>query len=116
MEAVFQILLLLGGLLMIVIGIIGLMALTYTYALVSWGFVLYKTWYWFVLPVFPSLPHVSYVQAIGLSIFITLFHSRFFVFIKDEYKQKKNIEVWVALLSPWMFLLISYLFKIWFVS
>lgn len=43
------------------------------YSSIVGGYVVYKFWYWFVLPVFPELPEVTYAQAIGLMFFIGLF-------------------------------------------
>jgi hypothetical protein len=36
---------------------------------------IYKSWYWFLLPVFPSCTHINYAQALGLLMILTLFNS-----------------------------------------
>jgi hypothetical protein len=36
------------------------------------GFVLMKTWAWFVVPVFTSLPKLTFGQAVGLSVFLSI--------------------------------------------
>lgn len=43
------------------------------YGAFSWGFVLYKFWQWFLLPVFPTLLHISISQGVGLMIVVELF-------------------------------------------
>ena len=55
---------------LIVILIIGVLL---TYTSFMGGLVVYKFWYWFLLPVFHDLPHITYAQAVGLMFFIGLF-------------------------------------------
>lgn len=40
------------------------------------GFVLMKTWAWFVVPVFTSLPKMTFGQAVGLSVFLSILIAR----------------------------------------
>ena len=54
------------------------------YSSIMGGYVVYKFWYWFLLPVFPELPDITYAQAIGLMFFIGLF--------KYHGKSNKNDE------------------------
>jgi hypothetical protein len=49
-----------GGILMMIIGII------------IGGFILMKTWAWFIVPVFPTLPVLTLPQAIGISVFYAI--------------------------------------------
>ncbi len=44
-----------------------------TYSTLMYGYVLWCFWYWFILPVFPELPEITFVQAIGLMFFVSLF-------------------------------------------
>ena len=52
------------GVIMIIIGI-----------LVS-GFMLFKLWAWFVVPVFESLPQMTFSQSVGLALFLSIMFAR----------------------------------------
>jgi hypothetical protein len=93
-------LLLLGGLLLI--------ALALFYGAFAWGFVMYKFWGWFVLPVFPLLPTLTIVQCVGLMCFIGLFHSNVPQIIKKEYKDESQ-HTWITVLAPPVSLFIGWL-------
>ena len=74
-----------------------------------WGLIMYKFWYWFLLPVFPSLPHINYWGALGLVIFISLFQvtdvSRP---IKEEYVDSTKGTV-ISLVQPFVILFIGWM-------
>lgn len=59
----------------------------------AWGFVLYKFWQWFVLPVFTTLPHISISQAVGLMMVVQLFDKNIPQVFDDEFlnSDKKNV-------------------------
>lgn len=86
------------------------------YSVFSWGFVLFKFWYWFLIPVFITAPQVSYLQAVGLMFILTFFKSvsRTDLVIKDEYidKKKKKITGFIVYLLPWISLGLGYLFNL----
>lgn len=82
------------------------------YGSVSWGLVMYKFWYWFLLPVFPSLPHVTFVQAVGLMFFVGLFHGINSQVLKKEYKDEGAATL-VAIAAPWLTLLVGWI--VWLV-
>lgn len=46
--------------------IIGIIFGSVLYGTLAWGFVLYKFWYWFLIPSFPDIPEITFVQAMGL--------------------------------------------------
>lgn len=71
------------------------------YGSVSWGLVMYKFWSWFLLPVFPTLPNITFNQAIGLAIFVGLFHNVQSLTIKKEYKDETH-ERLVIIIAPWI--------------
>lgn len=48
-------------------------ALFLVYPILIWGFITKQYWQWFILPVFTTLPQITFYQAIGLSLFIGLF-------------------------------------------
>lgn len=85
------------------------------YSIFSYGFVLFKFWYWFLLPVFVTLPQITYYQAIGIMIFIGLFQKLKMEkhFKKDVIdKEKGKYDVYTALLMPWATLVLGYLVKL----
>lgn len=93
---------LLGAIIVIAI-ILGL----FLYDTLSWGLVLFKFWGWFVLPVFVTLPALTFVQAIGLMFVIGLFKNHKSQIIKKQYKDERfeNIYLympWVTLALGWV--------------
>lgn len=83
------------------------------YIILSCGFLLYKAYYWFILPVFTNLPTISFSQAIGLTLFITVSRLSVKSELKEEYyKDEKNIRTWMALLAPWIFLGLAWVVKL----
>jgi hypothetical protein len=99
------------GIIIGVLGIILLVAFILVYATFAWGFVLWKFWYWFLLPVFPSLPEVTLVQCVGLMFILSLFHVQTPQMIKKEYKDE-SLQNWATFLSPLLTLFIGWLIKI----
>lgn len=80
---------------------------TLLYSSFAWGFVLYKFYTWFVLPVFTSFPVINVWEAIGLMLVISLFKSNTTSLIKDEYRDTKT-ENWGTFITPWLLLLIGW--------
>jgi hypothetical protein len=81
------------------------------YSAASWGFVLYKFYYWFVYSVFTGLPLplITISQAIGLYLMLTLFKSIPTRELKeDNYKNGVGKDLLITLLYPWMVLLIGW--------
>lgn len=84
------------------------------YNSLSWGVVLWCFWDWFLLPVFPTLPPLTFWHAVGLMFVIDLFKNQVFPpsptfkpeFITDDGKKNQTIALYVA---PWIVLLIGYL-------
>lgn len=76
-----------------------------------WGLVGYKFWYWFLLPIFTTLPEVSYLQVVGLMFFIGLFKNYFSESIKKKYRDT-GTEVEMFLLGPWLTLLFGWIIHI----
>lgn len=93
-----------------VFGVIALLTVIVMYNTFSWGFVCFKFWNWFVLPVFTTLPVITFWQAIGIMFFITLFKNQSTTVVKKEYKDQ-NSEIVMYLIAPWLLLLIGYFFK-----
>ena len=80
------------------------------YSSLCWGIVLYKFWYWFLIPVFPILPEISYTLSVGLIMFIALFHNHSSN-IKEEYKDTKQVYI-NMFLAPWLTLLMGWIVKL----
>lgn len=93
-----------------VFGVLALITFFVVYNAFSWGFVCYKFWGWFILPIFTTLPVITFWQAVGLMFFISLFRNHSQTEIKEEYKDKTN-QFMVVLLAPWVLLLLGYFFK-----
>lgn len=102
---------------LIALFVIGLMiAGMLIYSILSWGWVCFKFWAWFVLPVFgeafPNLPHIGFIEACGLMFFIALFKGGGGN-VKKEYKDEKG-SILTLTLAPWLTLLIGWLFMTFF--
>src|SRR5258706_14116582 len=88
-------------------------ALVVLYDSMSCGFVLFKFYGWFVLPVVYFAPHITYWQAIGLMFVIALFKNHSIPELNEEhYKYVKAQRILGALLNPWMTLVIGWFVKL----
>jgi hypothetical protein len=100
-------LMLLGGLALIVLAIF--------YGALTHGLVLWKFWYWFLLPVFPALPVVTFIQCVGLMVFIGLFRHADSQVIKKEYKDEALSNT-IPIILPWIVLGIGYFVHVFIVK
>lgn len=93
--------------LLIGLGVIFVILSAYFYAIVSWGIVIYCTYEWFIQSVFTQLPAISYVQAMGLYVFISLFHAT------DYHTKNYNTNESVMIIfHPWIVLGFTYMLKL----
>ena len=99
-----------GILVAVIIAIVGLTI----YSALSWGLVMFKFYTWFILPVFITLPEITYLQAVGLALFATLLKTHVVDTIKDEYKDKN--KAWIDMIYPWMSLFLGWLIYVWFIQ
>jgi hypothetical protein len=83
-----------------------------SYTALSWGFVLFKFWVWFILPIFTTLPTLNYWQAVGLMLVSSLI-VRHTTSIKDEFIDEG--KTWFVIVSsPWLTLAAAWVVKsIW---
>lgn len=92
-----------------VIGALCLIPLTFIYSSIAWGFVMFKFYYWFILPVFTGLPMITFTMAIGLSLFIDLFKNH------ELNNSKNNNEKWITIATsivlPWIMILVALFIK-----
>lgn len=94
--------------LLTIFGFIFLVTIFILYSSFAWGTVMYHFWYWFLLPVFPTLPLISFWQAVGLSLFADLFKSRDLSIDKSSEDDSKEMQKLVAAnIFPWLILLIG---------
>ncbi len=93
---------------------VAILAVALLYSSVAWGLVMYKFWYWFLLPVFPALPQINFLQAVGLMFFLSLFKTVETQILKKEYKDETAgtigslIVPWLTLLMGWVVWLVIY--------
>ena len=101
---------------MILIALLGTITLIIgitIYNSLSWGLVMLKFYTWFLLPVFITLPEITYVQAVGLALFATLFKNHRIDTIKSKYKDSSL--AYAGLFSPWIILVLGWLIYNWFI-
>jgi hypothetical protein len=85
------------------------------YEIFLWGVVCWKFWLWFVLPIFPELPTISFVHAVGLSLFISLFKNHSTQFVKNQYVDN-DTTILQILVSPLLTFVIGWLTYIIFLK
>ena len=92
------------------LGVLVLGILSMFYFAFSWGFILHKYWYWFVLDIFPDLPTITFYQAVGLKIFTGILVVVTNPNLKEEFydSDKTNRTIYIVML-PWLSLLIGYI-------
>lgn len=97
----------------LIIGIIFIiiMGISVIYGALVWGLVMYKFWGWFVLPIFTNLPAIEFKQAVGLAVFIGLFHTVQSQVLKKEYKDETQ-SIILPIIAPWVTLIIGWLVHI----
>ena len=104
-----------GTFIAVIIGIIVVVVIVgalFVYDTLAWSLVLFKFWGWFVLPVFVTLPVLTFMQALGLMFVIGLFKAIPSQSIKKEFREKHHH--WAILLAPWISLFFGYLaYAIW---
>ena len=77
------------------------------YDVFVWGLVTLKFWQWFMLPTFPSLPVLTFIQAVGLMMFISLFKNHSPQLLKDE-NVDQPLSIIMALIGPWFLLIVGF--------
>lgn len=82
------------------------------YNVFSWGTVVFYFWQWFLLPIFPSAPAITFIQAIGLYFLISLTHQQESQSVKKEYRDDWQPAVG-AILAPWITLFIGWIAQRW---
>ena len=80
----------------------------------AYGYVTSVFYGWFILPMFPNLPHFSYIQFVGITLFlIGLLPKQSSSNIKSEYTD--NSLLFGSIFSPWLILIMgAIIHSIWF--
>ncbi len=98
--------------LLTLLGTVGLLVGLIAYNGFSWGYVVFKLYHWFLLPVFIGLPSLTYYQSIGLYIFLSLLRQHSLPSLKEElYKETHGARILFQLLAPWVALVCAWILK-----
>lgn len=91
------------------------------YGVFSSGFVLSVLWAWFLLPLFPMLPKLTVLQAIGLMLVVRAFKPNYRETTEAVMKVGNKVESKEALVSsvsillvPWFALLLGWFIRFFF--
>jgi hypothetical protein len=97
------------------LGVLGLLIVVILYSTLSWSFVTYKFYGWFLLSAIEGLPNLQYLSFIGINLFLmALFSKKATPDIDEKFlkpNSKKETKVFNFIL-PWILLAIGYVFKI----
>ncbi len=82
------------------------------YGILSCGFLTFKTYHWFITPVFP-LPDISYTQAVGIMMFVFSIRTSIPRKLKPEYyKDSEDMITSMHIVAPWIILGICWIVKL----
>ena len=92
------------------LGIGFFIALLFIYSALISVIIIYNFWYWFVIPVFNTLPSITFYQALGLAFVIRLFKNHCTTAKQSINGKKIETEPdYSVLFMPWLTLLFGYL-------
>lgn len=91
-----------------------ILGVTVLYSIWAYAYVGNILWEWFMVPIF-GLPALTLAKAFGISILVRLWTLQYFTSKdKDERDNKEKImELVGRIISPWYFLLMGWIAKIW---
>ncbi|MFW6246785.1 MAG: hypothetical protein ACOC22_01220 [bacterium] len=101
------------GVFLVILAFLAIFAFALFYSSLSWGFVLYKFWGWFLIPgfayAFPEVVvnQITFPLAVGLFLFTSFFKNQEVQLIKKEYKDN-TASAWGGILAPWITLGIAW--------
>jgi hypothetical protein len=96
------------------LGVILFIPLLVIYNSFAWGYVATVISYWYVIPLFPSFPILSWLQYAGIMFFVNCFvHTGDNSDIKDEYKNN-SFNLIKILFNPWLLLLGAWILKLFY--
>ena len=94
--------------LLVLLGTILILPFLVLYSAFSWGFVATVLSGWFVIPLFPEFPQLSWIEFAGISLFISCFVIEPVNQIKDDCRVERPAILIEMYLRPWLLLLISW--------
>lgn len=95
-----------------IFGVLALIVGAILYGSLTWGFVMYKFWSWFLIPFFAiAFPEVT-INPIGYWSAVALFIFMIFFRIDSMSKKNKDGDVATALLVPWIVLGMGWVLKL----
>ena len=101
----------LAGVCLNILGTLALIGLAWLYNIFAYGYVGSIMWTWFIMPLFPSMPAISLLQAAGLSLMVTFFtHDHLYRKTpSDQSTMDKIMTMVVPAIAPWVTLLVGYI-------
>lgn len=96
------------------IGGVTLIALFFIYNIFSWGFVFYKFYNWFILPVFTNLPQITFISAVGISIFTSMLNRNNQIKI-DKTEEIEYTKAFLSIALPFLVLGLGWLTYVIFI-
>lgn len=93
---------------------IGIIILGIIYSAISWGLVLYKFWYWFILPVFTTLPTIGFMEAVGLMMFFNLLKQQNQQVINKLFRDDST-QFKLTVIAPWLMLFVGWFVKVFII-
>lgn len=99
--------------LFVLLGVLAVIPLFILYSSFSWGWVASVLLEWYIVPVFPNTPILSWMQLAGIMFFVTCFTYHTKTEIKDEYEDKTAHTINV-ILAPWLTLLCAWVFHLFY--
>ncbi len=96
------------NILLALLGAVLLIPLLTIYSAFCWGLVTSILWGWFIVPLFPDMPVLTWTQLIGIMCVFSCFNHRSKVAIKKEFKDDNSFWIgyltapWVTLISAWI--------------
>lgn len=99
--------------LIVLLGVMAIVPLVILYSSFSWGWVASVMMKWYIIPVFPDFPILSWMQLAGIMFFVQCFTYSPKTQVKDEY-ENKTAHTTSVLLAPWLTLLCAWVFHLFY--
>lgn len=93
------------------LGALAFVPLIIMYNAFAWGYVSSIIYAWFIIPIFPEAPVLTWIQLAGIIFLLQSIMPISPSYIKDEYRDK--VQQWTNfILNPWLILFGAWLFKV----
>ena len=98
-------------LILILLGALAIILLLVFYNAFAWGYVSSIIYTWFIIPIFPETPVLTWMQLAGIMFLVNCFvHNTTTNYIKKDYKDETTGLI-LGLISPWFTLFFAWIFK-----